>query len=241
MSNHIIQKQLIDRIYDYSVREMVNLAITIIILAISLSIDSLGVGLVYGFRKICIPLFPKLLICLFSIIYSAVALTLGKTLSNILSPEVSKLIGVVILTLMGIWIVFQALMKNQNEGVHNKNTRNKNEPLLKIAIKSLGITIQVIRNPENIDMDRSGTIDMGEALLLGFALSLDAIGVGIGSALAGFHSMLIPLAVGFSQLIFLYAGLFIGKKASAFNKINKKLFSVLPGILLISLAILRLF
>ncbi len=217
------------------------MAITIIVLAISLSIDSLGVGLVYGFRKISIPLFPKLLICLFSIIYSAVALTLGKTLSNILSPSVSKLIGVVILTLMGIWIIFQALTKNHDEGVHNSNIRNKNETLLKIAIKSLGITIQVIRNPENIDMDRSGTIDIGEALLLGFALSLDAIGVGIGSALAGFHSMFIPFAVGFSQLIFLYTGLFIGKKASVFDKINKKLFSVLPGVLLISLAILRLF
>jgi putative sporulation protein YtaF len=104
---------------------MVRLAITIIVLAISLSIDSLGVGLVYGFRKISIPLFPKLLICLFSIIYSAVALTLGKTLSNILSPGVSKLIGVVILTLMGIWIIFQALTKNHDEGVHNSNIRIK--------------------------------------------------------------------------------------------------------------------
>ncbi len=211
------------------------------ILAISLSIDSLGVGLVYGIRKIKIPLFPKLIICLFSIIYSGIALTLGKTLSGVLSPGISKLIGVIILTLMGIWIIFQALLKNQNTDVHNESSANRNETLLKIAIKSLGITIQIIRNPEDIDMDKSGTIDVVESLLLGFALSVDAIGVGIGSALAGFHSMFIPLAVGLSQLIFLYTGLYLGTKAAVFDRINKKLFSVLPGILLISLAFLRLF
>jgi putative sporulation protein YtaF len=219
---------------------MNKMASTIILLAISLSIDALGVGIVYGLRKIKIPLFPKLTICIFSIIYSGIALTLGKTLSNILPPHVSKLIGVTILSLMGIWIILQSLLKKENDGLHNCNTGNKNDPLLKIVIKSLGITIQVIRNPEGMDMDKSGIIDIRESLLLGFALSVDAIGVGIGSALAGFHSMIIPPAVGLFQLVFLYTGLYLGKKVTLFEKANKKFISVLPGILLLSLAFLRI-
>lgn len=216
------------------------MAITIVLLAFSLSIDALGVGIVYGLRKIKIPLFPKLTICLFSIIYSGIALTLGKTLSGVLSPYVSKLIGVAILALMGVWIILQSLLKKENDDLHNCYARKKNEPMLNIVIKSLGITIQVIRNPESMDMDKSGVIDIRESLLLGFALSVDAIGVGIGSALAGFHSMIIPLAVGLFQLVFLYTGLYLGKKVTLFEKANKKLISVLPGVLLLSLAFLRI-
>ncbi len=216
------------------------MAVTIIILAVSLSIDALGVGMVYGLRKIKIPLLPKLIICLFSIVYSGIALTLGKTFSNILPPDISKLAGMAILSLMGVWIIVQSLLKSEEHNI-NCNSRTKNETLFKIAIKSLGITIQVIRSPEDMDIDKSGTIDIRESLLLGFALSVDAIGVGIGSALAGLHSIVIPFTVGFFQLILLYTGLYFGKKASFLQKLNKKFISLLPGILLIGLAFLRIF
>jgi len=163
---------------------------------------------------------------------------LGKTLSGILSKDLSNFIGVGILFIMGIWIILQSIMK-KNESPCKKEFV-KTGTLLKIAIKSLGITIQVIRNPIEVDLDKSGTIDLRESILLGFALSLDAIGVGIGSALAGCQSILIPFAVGLFQLIFLYTGLFIGNRITAYNRINKKIISIAPGILLMALGISRL-
>ncbi|MDP4180011.1 MAG: sporulation membrane protein YtaF [Bacillota bacterium] len=211
---------------------------TIILLAISLSIDALGVGTVYGLRKIKIPLLSKLFICLFSIVYSAIAQTLGKNLSNILSKNLSSIIGVAILSIMGIWIIIQSFIKS-DEPLKTKDNY-KTGKLLEIAIKSFGITIQVIRNPVNMDFDKSGTIDIRESFLLGFALSLDAIGVGIGSSLAGCHSMLIPFVVGLFQLIFLYTGLFLGRKITYFERVNKKIISILPGILLLFLALSRI-
>ena len=213
---------------------------SIILLATSLSLDALGVGLAYGLRKIKIPLSSKLIICLFSIIYSGAALLLGKSLSTVLPPFISRLLGVAILILMGLWIIFQALLKKSEDSAYEYTQEKIEKTLFKLVIKSMGITIQVVKNPIRGDIDKSGFIDKGESLLLGFALSVDAIGVGIGSGLAGFHSMVIPVIVGLFQLGFLYFGLYIGKKITLFEKINTKFLSILPGILLILLAVVRI-
>jgi putative sporulation protein YtaF len=206
--------------------------ISLIVLAISLSIDALGVGLVYGLKKVSIPLPSKLLICLCSIIYAGLALIIGKALSSILPPIFAKLIGIMILSLMGIWIIIQGLLKDVAD-------KSSDPTLWKVAIKSLGVTIQVIRNPMEFDIDKSGAIDTPESLLLGLALSVDAIGVGIGSALTGFYSPLIPLAIGLFQMIFLYIGTYLGEKVALLQRINQRMLALLPGILLIFLAIIR--
>lgn len=206
---------------------------SIIILSISLSLDALGVGVVYGLKKIKIPLSSKLIICLFSILYAGLALIIGKSLSSILSPFLAKLIGISILGLMGVWIIIQALLKE-------KSSNSTDKTLWQVVIKSLGITIQVIRNPIELDIDKSGAIDTPESLLLGLALSVDAIGAGIGSALTGFYSPVIPFAIGFFQMIFLYIGTHLGDKVTMLNKINKKVLALMPGILLIFLALVRI-
>jgi putative sporulation protein YtaF len=207
---------------------------SIVVLAISLSLDALGVGIVYGVKQVRIPLSSKLIICFFSILYAGIALLIGKSLSRILSPILAKLVGISILGLMGIWIIIQALLK---ESARNST----DETLWQIAIKSLGITIQVIRNPLEFDIDQSGAIDTPESLLLGLALSVDAIGVGIGSALTGFYSPVIPFAIGFFQMVFLYIGSYLGDQVTMLNKINKKVLALLPGVLLILLALIRIY
>ncbi len=211
---------------------------SITLLAISLSIDALGVGMVYGLKQVKIPLVSKLIICLFSIVYTGIALVIGKSLSLFLSPENAKLIGIIILGMMGMWIIIQSLIKDVNNQAKKKD-ESGDKTIFKIGIKSLGITIQVIRDPMKFDLDKSGAIDSAESLLLGLALSVDAIGVGIGSSLMGFYSPIIPLAIGLFQLIFLYLGTYFGKKVSLFSGFNKKALSILPGILLIFLALIR--
>ncbi len=213
--------------------------LTIALLAISLSLDALGVGLVYGLRNINIPFHSKSFICLFSILYSGCALFFGNIMAKFLAPSVAKGIGFSILILMGIWIILQALLKNSPEKTRVVDERSE-MPLFSIAIKSLGITIQVIKNPVDFDRDQSGSIDTPESLLLGFALSVDAIGVGIGSALIGFQSICIPLSVGLTQLLLLSAGTYLGKHFAGQLKLNERVLAILPGILLIFLAIMRI-
>ncbi len=211
---------------------------SILVLAISLSLDALGVGIVYGLRQIKIPLSSKLIICFFSILYSGLALILGRSLAAVIPFRFSKLFGIIVLLLMGFWIITQALFKEKSCLPATENS--KNATLFKIGIRPLGITIHIFKDPAIYDVDESGIIDIRESLLLGLALSVDAIGVGIGSGLMGLDSMVIPLAVGFCQLIFLYCGGYIGKKFAISLQINEKFLAVLPGTLLILIALIRI-
>lgn len=231
---------------------VINMVFSICILALSLSIDALGVGMTYGLRKVKIPLLSAIIICMFSILYSGAAIFLGKYLSYTIPPKISKLLGIIILIIMGCWIILQSLIKNKgkdtlemgnNDQYNHDKMNSRDKTLLKIVIKSLGITIQVLRNPSECDIDKSGIIDIKESLLLGLALSVDAVGVGIGSALSGFHSSIIPFAVGLFQMVLLRLGTCIGNRLGEnladTGKVKEKFMAIIPGILLIILAIIR--
>ncbi len=215
------------------------MVLSVILIAVSLSVDAFVAGIAYGIRKVRIPLVSKLVICFMSVFYSGFALIAGRAVYRILPEAVAGLAGTVILAAMGLVIILQAILKKEN-GASDKSTCVKKETLVQIAVKSLGITIQVIRNPHEGDIDRSGSIDLREALLLGLALSMDAIGVGVGSALAGIGSFWIPVASGIFQMLLLYMGTRIGSKLGDSTRLNKKVVSVIPGILLITLALVRI-
>jgi putative sporulation protein YtaF len=88
-------------------------------------------------------------------------------------------------------------------------------------------------------VDRSGTISAGEAFLLGTALSLDAFGAGIGAALVGFPPILTAVLIAASSGLFLWWGTKVGFWASKWRWVRQ--LSMLPGIILITMGILKLF
>lgn len=206
--------------------------LSIAFLAVALSLDALGIAVAYGMRGIRIPLPSKLLMTVFSVIYSAISLYAGSLLSSVLPPAAAKWIGIAILAFMGTWMILQGILKENDGGTESKT-------ILDMGIKPLGITIKIIRNPLRCDLDQSNTIDRAEAVYLGLALSLDAISVGFASAMTGIASALVPLSIGLAQLVFLYAGLFLGSKLVKCRMINHRLLVVLPGILLLILAVCR--
>lgn len=212
---------------------------SLFLISISLSLDAFGAGITYGIRKVHIPLASKLVICFMSVLYTGIALVAGKAVNGLLPPEAARIAGTIILAMMGVLIILQAVLK-KGERISDKPYIEEKGTLLKIVVKSLGITIQVIRNPDEGDLDRSGIIDVQEALLLGLALSVDAIGVGIGSAMAGIGSLWIPFAAGLFQMLFLNAGTRLGASLSNSSRLNKKVLSVVPGILLITMALIRI-
>lgn len=218
---------------------------SIVLLSVTLSIDALFAGFSYGLSGTRIPWLSKLIICAFSVFYAAVALMLGSALAGLLPPIVGKIIGAAVLAALGVSMILKSLShpNKKNEAAVNDSAP---KTLCKIIIKSLGITIEILKNnPAAGDVDRSGIIDMKEALLLGFALSVDSLGAGIGSALSGLSAWYIPPAVGLCQLAFLSVGLFTGsilcKKRRGLPAKFDKITQVLPGILLIGLSVVRLF
>mgnify|MGYP004510514685 CR=1 FL=1 len=212
-------------------------AFGIILLAVSLSIDALGIGVSYGLRSIKIPLSAKLIVSIVSILFTGCAVLIGNVILMWLPKTAAQLIGCLMLFILGVFIILQALFSKKKQ----KKEKPKKDTIFSAPLKPFGITIQVIRNPVSCDFDHSAHIDAFEAIYLGAALSIDSFGAGISSAVSGLNSLFIPIVAGLCQLLFLCAGNMIGQRISSFQKIDSKIFVVCSGILLIILALIRFF
>ena len=139
-----------------------------LILAISSSIDSLGIGITYGIKNTKISHIAKLILFCISFLITLVSLYFGNIIRCLLNESFTKLLGCCILIFMGIFICYQALRKDYKEYKKNEliNFENPSEKIYSFFIKFLGITIKIIKNPITSDLDHSKTIDSKEALEL---------------------------------------------------------------------------
>ena len=204
--------------------------LTCMLLALSTSIDSIGIGLTYGIRDITISRQAKIILFIISLIISSISILIGNTLNNILSEEITNIIGSLILFFIGLIIIVQTL----------KREKRQEKKVYKLFIRFLGITIQIIKDPITSDFDNSKKIDSKEAIYLGTALSLDSFSVGIGAGMLGSISIIFPLIVSLFQIVFLSLGRNIGEKLNKKIHIPSKIWSILSAVLLILIGIVRL-
>ena len=211
--------------------------LTYLILAISSSIDSFGIGITYGIKNTRITFVAKLVVFLISLCISTLSISVGKFIYRLFPPFFCNIIGFLILILMGLFIIFQALRESKKTASSDENSQKR---IYNLFINSFGITIQIIKNPINSDLDNSKNIDGKEALYLGFALSLDSLCIGIGNAMLGMFSFIFTMLVAFFQLIFLSLGLIFGNKLKKVTNIPDNIWSIIAGILLIFIGISKL-
>ena len=81
----------------------------IFIMAVSLSIDALGIGISYNIKGIRIPRYTKLIIGFVSAIIMQGALSIGSYFYSIMPTQVMKLVGVCILILIGVEFIRNSL------------------------------------------------------------------------------------------------------------------------------------
>ncbi len=198
-----------------------------LLFAFAVSLDGFGVGISYGVRRIRIPFFSLLIICLSSAIAITLSMLFGGVISRFFDPIVGQRIGAVIILLVGIYLVFQALHSTYS----SRSKETKETKRIKLEIFQIGIVIEILRRPVTADIDKSGTISALEALLLGFALAMDALGAGFGAAVAGFKVWLTPLLVAGCKLLMVSSGLALGRNLGAF-KLGKSI-HIVPGLILI--------
>ena len=205
-------------------------------LAISSSIDSLGIGITYGIKNTKITIGAKSILFFISFIISIISIYFGNLLKFIFPDFLIHYLGAFLLILMGLFMCFQSLKKSKRDDIV-KNSKNlemsDTEKIYSFFIKCLGITIKIIKNPSSSDLDKSNIIDSKEALFLGLALSLDSFCIGIGFSMLNTFSIIFPLLTSCFQLFFLSLGNYCGKKLYSFSKLPDNIWSTISGILLI--------
>jgi len=207
-------------------------SLTLLLLALAVSLDSFSVGFTYGLRKMRIPFKSIMIIACCSAFTLMIAMFIGHLIQQFLFPELAEKIGGVILIILGGWIIYQFFRpdKDKDALLHEKMIVN-------LEIKSLGLVIHILRKPMSADFDQSGTITGLEAFMLGLALSLDAFGAGIGAVMLGLSPFYLALSVAVLSSLLVFLGMRMGAYLSQISWLQK--ISFLPGILLIAIGLLR--
>ena len=218
--------------------------VSVFILAFAVSLDSFGVGLTYGLRKIRISIVPLILISLLSGLMILLAIQIGSGLLYIIPESAAQSLGGVLLLLIGVWTIYHLFsQKNKTSALQQYEHKQKKgiftDNVITIEIKRLGILIQILKTPMEADIDKSGEISLAEAGILGLALSLDAFGAGIGAALVGYSPLLTAALISLCSFCCLYFGVLFGKTFSTVQMFQK--LSYLPGIMLILLGMTKIF
>ena len=215
-----------------------------ILLALSSSIDSLGIGITYGIKNTKISSMGKVVLFVISFTISVLSVWFGDILKNIFSDFVTKLIGSIILIIMGLFVCFQAIRKDKINSISkvlpsDSIYKNDDEKIYIFFIDFLGITIKIIKNPTSSDLDASNSIDGKEALFLGVALSLDCLCIGACGSIIGVNSLLFPLFISVFQRVFLSFGNVLGKKLRSLSHLPDNIWSIISGVLLVLIGVFR--
>lgn len=202
--------------------------LNVLLVALTVSLDGFGVGISYGMRRIRLPFASLGILTAVSTFVVFVSMLCGKLLVTLLSPRIANLVGCAILLCLGGKMLIQSWLDEPPKG---SSREPENNLLLNFS--------QILREPSSADVDQSGHIDLQESLVLGLALSMDALGVGFGAAAAGLPAGITSLAVGIIQMLLVRTGVLIGEKSTIWAKKGRKT-ALLPGLILVGIAIARL-
>jgi putative sporulation protein YtaF len=203
----------------------------LLFLVIAVSLDGFGVGVSYGMRKILVPKNALAIIMICSGIVVLFSMLLGNMVSSYLSIHFAKTIGASILIFIGVFSLINSIrsqLKKEDEEPFQASTPNNFHRFR-----------TVMATPDKADLDRSGTISISEATLLGTALALDAFGAGIGAAILGYSIILTPILIAFMSGLFVSYGIKVGIVLAKNKRLERMNF--LPPVLLITIGVLNLF
>lgn len=187
-----------------------------LLLALSISADALGVGLAYGLRRISFPPLSRLLLAAETFLMLEGFLLLGRLFAQAVPQGLAEGAARLCLLLFGGWLCLQGFGQGKKEG----------SPLA------------AIHEPSCCDKDGSSVLEPGEALLLGFILSIDSFAIGMGAAASGRAMGLLPLFAALFQTAFLSIGAYAGARLAGAARVRESLWSLLSGGILVCLALL---
>lgn len=216
-----------------------------LLVAFALSLDGFGVGMAYGIKNISIPFWSMCIIGLCTIAAMGLSMFFGYMLTphlDIISP---KILGAAILIVIGCFQFVKAISSKNSDSTEKDNTiddavsaiatcvtktnTSESRQILRLDISIFGLVIQILKTPSAADIDNSGIISIPESILLGLALSLDAVSSGLAATMAGIPAYSI-IMVALTQYIMIRVGLSIAEKLSP--EVLKRA-NMLPGVLLI--------
>jgi putative sporulation protein YtaF len=223
--------------------------LTIVLLALSISLDSLAVGIVYGLRRIRMPWSSNLLIAVLTGLGTFAAMQAGSYVITFMPPDWASYISSGVMAGAGLWIILQSRSGGAAAGdlppapgdhkdLRQPPAAREYVQLASIEIKFLGLLIRILKEPAAGDRDASGTIDFKEACIVGMALSLNNLAGGLGGGMAGLNPLYTALLALVISILFFITGLKVGQRYLS-RWIGERS-AVIAGLILILIAVYEL-
>lgn len=201
------------------------LVLSALLFSLSSNLDNLVVGTAYGIKKIKIGKVANLIIAIVTSTGTFLSMSVGYYISRFLSHNVANFLGAGAIIILGIYFAIQSIIKLIN------NTKSK-----ELSLKDID---DMIEYAEKSDLDKSGDIDIKEALLVSFGLTFNNLGTGIAASVTG-------VSIGFTVIftfIFSIITILLGEAFGnhVIGKVLGKYAPLISGIILILLGIIELF
>ena len=209
--------------------------LSILLFAISTSLDNLGTGVSYGLRKICIPFSLNLVIAISNSGGNLVTMLFGRVLSDVMRPHIAGLIGALMLSAIGVWIFITGFRKKGRETALTPGPPEETSPPKRTIFATL---FAALDDPFAAGILCTGKVKLKEGAILAAALTLSNISTGIGAGLIGFNPAITTAAVFVCSVLAISLGMKIGGRSGAL--MIKGLAEKAAGLLLVFIGVYEL-
>lgn len=194
------------------------------LLALSSNVDNFSVAIAYGIKKLKITIISNIVIAFISCSGTFASMEMGDAVSKIIPGNVTYYLGSIILFVIGLWSIIEPYAKNY--------VKHKNTGMDKISYNYL------ISNPDEVDIDKSGRVDIKESVLLGISLTINNIGSGFGAGIAGLNIAITSLLTFVFSILSILLGYYLGEKV--LSGLCGKWAQIISGTIIIFISIYEL-
>ncbi|PTQ53772.1 MAG: Integral membrane protein [Hydrogenibacillus schlegelii] len=215
--------------------------------AISSSVDNFGVGITYGLRRIRIPVPSNALIAAIAFLFSLAGILFGRWIADVLPGMLPVFLGSFLLVVIGLRIILLAVPRDwpkQRRARQRGGAGAADRDAEATAPRPSGFLTRILKHPEQVDVDRSQTIGLGESIVLGAALSANALTNGVGAGLFGLSPFWLSFITAIGSFVSVAGGVAVGERVS---RLRLGPFTVgqfgtlLSGVMLILIALFALY
>lgn len=199
------------------------LILSALLFSLSSNLDNLVIGIAYGVKNIKIGIAANFIIAVVTSIGTFLSMSIGKYISKLLPSYVANSLGAIIIIILGIYFIIQSIIKLIN------NTNPK-----ELSLKDINDMLQYA---EISDLDKSGDINIKEALFVAFGLTFNNLGTGIAASMTGVNITFTVISTFILSIITLKIGEIFGNHV--FGRLLGKYAPLISGILLIILGIVE--
>lgn len=225
------------------------------VLCFSSNVDNFAVAVAYGVKKLRIGVLSNCLIALVSALGTLLSLSVGAVIQRYLPDPAANAVGSGILIAIGALGIWDTLEREKKRNLaklrENRRsmvaagmqstvylTQNDVRSDDQLAINALSYE-SFLENPEIADVDRSGSIDVKEAIALAFGLTINNLGTGVGAGISGLNIAFTTILTFVFSILGVTSGYILGDRFT--TKMTGVSAGVLSGLMIIALGVYEYF